>query len=149
MNHFFYLTLPLFWPTFFFFPPPSETEKNMRSSGVLSRRGGSTSIAALRRPSTVATKAALASVVPAAARRLTPAMVPLTTTPKTKTKKSIATPTRAISGDDTGLLTALSSAPPEAFAALAAGASICWNKASKCALFKGGNEKEKKDVLIG
>ena len=50
--------------------------------------------------------------------------------------------TKAVSGDETGLLTALSAAPPEAVAALGAGESSASKIALECTLSK---EKESRD----
>ena len=115
----FFFPLCLFSFSSSFFP-----QTIMRSSVLSSRRGVAPARGAsgLSRARVAVAAASSVSVAPLQRRRL--AFRDLPTTMKTK----------AVSGDETGLLTALSAAPPEAVAALGAGESPALKVASKCTL---------------
>lgn len=86
-------------------------------------------------------------VVAAAAlpqRRRLRSGLPTTTTEKASSTMQV----KALSGDETGLVTALSSAPPEAMYALGAGESSALKIASECALLK-EKGSEMKTLLDG
>ena len=117
-----------------FFPSPfclSFPPTTMRSSSVLSSRRCGPSASSCRHGASPARVAAALLH----RRPLRSGVLPLTTTNSMTTL--------AISGDDTGLITALSSAPPEAVAALGAGASAGEESGSKCVLAEGGRGEKK------
>lgn len=94
-----------------------------------------------------------ASSAPSRARRVVAAAAlsqrrrPRSGLPTTE-KASSTMQVKALSGDETGLVTALSSAPPEAMYALGAGESSALKIASECALLK-EKGSEMKTLLVG